>query len=87
MRCEGVVAASDLPVHRDIYGDAAVYFNTYEPADLARVVDGLLGEGAQARRDALREAGERVSASYLPECVLPQWQDFLHRLSRQSPGA
>jgi len=80
MRCGGCVAASDIPVHRGVYGDAAEYFNPYSAEALAHAVDQLMGPGAQARRDALLDAGKRVSGQYLSSEVLPQWQDFLTRV-------
>ncbi len=80
MRSGGVVAASDIRVHRDVYGDAAAYFSPYAPQQLAQVLQGLIGPDAEPRRQALRAAGATVSAQYLPERVLPQWQAFLQRV-------
>lgn len=80
MRCGGVVAASELPVHRDVFGDAAEYFNPYSSEDLAGAVGRLLDVDAEPRREALRAIGSEVSARYLPETVLPQWQRFLASL-------
>jgi len=36
MKSGGVVAASDIPVHREIYDDAVEYFNPYSTLDLSR---------------------------------------------------
>jgi glycosyltransferase involved in cell wall biosynthesis len=77
MRCGGVVAASDIPVHRGIFGDACEYFSPYSATDLARSVHALIDPGAQPRRDELIGEGERVSAQYLPERILPRWSEFL----------
>jgi hypothetical protein len=41
----------------------------------------VIGDDAAPRRAGLRSEGERVSAAYLPERVLPQWQAFLTRLA------
>jgi glycosyltransferase involved in cell wall biosynthesis len=80
MRCGGAVIASDIPVHRDVFGDACEYFNTYDSQDLAaaitRVVDPT-DPAAMARQAELVARGEQVSARYLPEVVLPQWREFL----------
>ncbi len=86
MRCGGVVAASELPVHREVFGDAAEYFSPYSIEQVADVLAGLLGPGANAaaRRAALASAGDVVSARYLPERVLPQWQTFLDSLQADS---
>lgn len=77
MRCGGVVAASDIPVHRGVFGDACEYFSPYSASDLAQSIRNLIGPAAQPRRDELVALGERVSAQYLPERVLPQWGEFL----------
>jgi glycosyltransferase involved in cell wall biosynthesis len=84
MRCGGVVAASDIPVHREVFGEAAEYFSPYSAEELAAALGRLVGAGeaVTARRQALAAAGDAVSARYLPENVLPQWQEFLSSLSR-----
>lgn len=82
MRCGGVVASSDIPVHRDVYGDASEYFDPYSADDVARVVGDLIRPQALARRAELVQAGAVVSAQYLPERILPQWQAFLDRIAR-----
>jgi glycosyltransferase involved in cell wall biosynthesis len=77
MRCGGVVAASDLPVHREVYGDAAEYFSPYSASEIKASLERLLGDGAAARRAALLACASDVVARYLPERVLPQWQAFV----------
>lgn len=84
MRCGGVVVASDLPVHREIYGEAAEYFNPYSTPELAGTIDRLLQPAAQPRREELVALGKGVSEQYLPERVLPQWQAFLDDLGRRA---
>jgi glycosyltransferase involved in cell wall biosynthesis len=80
MRCGSVVAASDIAVHRDIFGEAAQYFSAYSASELARAVLEIIGPSAQQRREELLQTGLEVSSRYLAERVLPQWQDFLARL-------
>jgi glycosyltransferase involved in cell wall biosynthesis len=80
MRCGGVVAASDIPVHREIYCDAAEYFNPYEAVDIMRAVSHVVGVAQQERRRQLLTAGIAVSGRYIPERVLPQWRAFLENL-------
>lgn len=84
MRCGGVVAASDIPVHHDVFGDACVFFSAYSPADIARVLGELIAPESLSGLDALRARGVEVSSRYLPERVLPQWQTLLERLACQS---
>lgn len=80
MRSGGVVAASDIGVHRDVYGAACEYFNAYSPQDMAAAIARIIGADAGARRDTLRAEGASVAAQYLPERVLPQWGEFLARI-------
>ena len=80
MRSGGVVAASDIAVHRDVFADAADYFDPYSVESQAAVLARLLGEPGAGRRSELIAAGARVSASYLPERILPQWHAFLRRI-------
>lgn len=81
MRCGGVVAASEIPVHRDVFGDAAEYFSPYTAKGLAAAVRRLLEPDAEPRRQELREQGAEISSRYLPERILPQWQAFLSNIS------
>jgi glycosyltransferase involved in cell wall biosynthesis len=82
MRCGGVVASSDIPVHRDVFGEGSEYFDPYSVDDVARVVGDLLRPEASVRRTELVQTGAEVSAQYLPERILPQWQTFLERIAR-----
>jgi hypothetical protein len=77
MRCSGIVAASDIAVHREIFDDAADYFTPYSSAQLAESLKGLLAKDAADRRHALLRRGASVSSRYLPERILPQWEKFL----------
>jgi hypothetical protein len=82
MRCGGVVAGSDIPVHHDIFADACEYFSPYSSGQLADALKRLLGPDAGPRRRQLKDRGSEVSARYLPERVLPRWSEFLQRLQR-----
>ncbi|WP_312283763.1 glycosyltransferase family 1 protein [Candidatus Igneacidithiobacillus taiwanensis] len=82
MRCGGIVAASDIPVHREVYGAAAHYFDPYDTQSLVEVLRQMIYHpDAKEIQQGLRETGIQHSAQYLPEKILPQWQQFLHRLS------
>jgi glycosyltransferase involved in cell wall biosynthesis len=83
MRCGGIVAASDIPVHREVYGEASEYFDPYDTASLVNVLSQLIyGDQAAEKQAHLREAGLTQSARYLPEKIIPQWADFFHGLKR-----
>jgi glycosyltransferase involved in cell wall biosynthesis len=81
MRSGGVVAASDIPVHREVYGDAATYFSPYAPAEMAAVIEHMLLQCSQPEGRAQWAARGALQAErYTPERVLPQWQAFLEQL-------
>lgn len=89
MRSGGVVAASDIAVHREIYADAAEYFSPYSIEEAAQAIASLIAPEATARRAELISKGATVSARYLPERVMPQWQAFLETLRTEQarPGS
>lgn len=47
------VIASDIPVHREVCGDAAVYFDRFSPAALAGCISKIVGSPEQMSRMAL----------------------------------
>ena len=78
MRCGGVAVASDIAVHREIYDDAAEYFDPYDVASLAGTLKRTLyGSQSADLRRSLIARGELVSSRYLPEAVHPKWEAFL----------
>jgi glycosyltransferase involved in cell wall biosynthesis len=77
MRCGGAVAASDIPVHRDVYSDAAEYFTPYSAPDIAAAIARVVDPVAASRRAELVRKGATISAQYMPEKILPRWQEFL----------
>jgi glycosyltransferase involved in cell wall biosynthesis len=83
----GRVVASDIAVHREIYDDAAEYFNPYSTASLLEALKKVLytPEAAEAQRK-LEEAGQIVAARYRPEVILPQWDRFLRRVMAERPS-
>jgi glycosyltransferase involved in cell wall biosynthesis len=82
MRCGGVVAASDISVHREVYGDAAAYFDPYDTDSLVHCLYSLIvSEDAHSRREVLRARGLEQSARYLPDRIVPQWVEFLQKVA------
>ncbi len=84
MCCGGAVAASDLPVHREIYGEAAEYFNPYSVDDTVEALSRILDDRSGGRRQQLERLGATVSRQYLPANVLPKWKAFLDALARDA---
>jgi hypothetical protein len=87
MKCGGVVASSDIPVHREIYQDASIFFNPYDAEHTASVLASLLDPAGTAHCDTLRQAGAEVSKQYSAEVIMPQWQAFFQHLQAGSMPA
>lgn len=83
MRSGGIVAASDIPVHREIYADAAEYFDPYSTSRLVDTLRNLLAPEGAPLCEHLRNGGVQVSARYLPEKIMPRWHAFFERLMRE----
>jgi glycosyltransferase involved in cell wall biosynthesis len=84
MRSGGIVVASDIPVHREIYDDAALFCNAYSQEEMARTLGHVLSAQALAERERLRARGQQVAERYTLHAVLPRWQSFLERV-QQAP--
>jgi glycosyltransferase involved in cell wall biosynthesis len=81
MRCGGITIASDIAVHREVYADAAEYFEPYSKTGLVDAIRAVLyNPQALQRQSALRSAGKVVSARYTADAILPQWEAFLKQL-------
>jgi glycosyltransferase involved in cell wall biosynthesis len=87
MRSGGAVVASDIAVHREIYGDAAEYFSPYSISAAARAVIAVIDPAGSARREELIQKGAVTSARYLPEQILPMWQEYLNEAGRRNGPA
>ena len=84
MKSGGAVIASDIPVHREVYADAAEYFNPYSGGDLMRAIQLVIDAKSRARRDELIAKGAVVAQRYAYEAILPKWQKFLETCSSES---
>jgi glycosyltransferase involved in cell wall biosynthesis len=81
MRSGGIAIASDIPVHREIYEDAAEYFDPYSTMSAVKAIKKVLySEDAGQVQAKLNTRSETISNRYLPETILPQWEKFLERV-------
>lgn len=88
MRCGTPVVASDIPVHRAVYGDGAIYFEPARPTHLAKVLAEVAAwQAGSGEVLALQDRGLRQSAQYRPEVVARQWQDCLEALPGRNDAA
>ena len=75
MACGTPVIASDIPVHRWVYGDAAAYFDPYSAEALAA----LMARYAELPKDSghlaeTRQRGRAQARLYAPETLAPRWE-------------
>lgn len=90
MACGTPLIASDIPVHRWVYGDAAEYCDAYDEEDMARV----LARFAELPREEghlaeMRDRGLRQARLYSPEVLAPRWHEAILRAAaaRSAPPA
>jgi glycosyltransferase involved in cell wall biosynthesis len=82
MICGGPVAASDIDVHRENYGSAALYFDPYSTEDLVRVLRRLLyGENAVGERQALIDAGLAQAKLFRRAELAEQWGELFEDIA------
>jgi glycosyltransferase involved in cell wall biosynthesis len=80
MRCAGIVIASDIPAHREIYGNGALYFNPYDVLALTNAMRTVLEPAQDTWREAMHSEGFRVSAQYDSKVIVPLWESMFERL-------
>jgi glycosyltransferase involved in cell wall biosynthesis len=61
MSCGCPVLASDIDVLHEVCGDTAVFFDPRSPADLARKIAGLIGDGQEPTRKRVISGSARAS--------------------------
>ena len=77
----GIVIASDIPVHKEIYADAAEYFCPDSTTSLVNALKRVLYDASAIKKQiTLREQGKEVSRHYLPNTILPKWMKFLKNI-------
>jgi glycosyltransferase involved in cell wall biosynthesis len=77
MKSGGVVIASDIPVHREIYAEGAEYFNPYSAEDFESAIRRVISPDRELRREQLLRFGAMVADRYTCEAIMPKWHEFL----------
>jgi glycosyltransferase involved in cell wall biosynthesis len=77
MKSGSPVVASDIPVHREVYADAAEFFNPYSVDSLSHAIQSVIDPAHSGRRRDLVARGAIVAQRYSLESILPKWQSFL----------
>lgn len=84
MASGGITVASDIPVHREVYEDAAEYFDPYSTVSLVKALKKVLYEpDAPQHQDRMRQRGAEIASRYQPARILPQWESFLQRIVKE----
>jgi glycosyltransferase involved in cell wall biosynthesis len=78
------VVASDIPVHREVYADAAEFFNPYSIDALFHALQSVIDPALSARREELLTKGTTVARRYEHASILPKWQSFLQSQAMSS---
>jgi glycosyltransferase involved in cell wall biosynthesis len=81
MKCGSLVAASDIPVHREIYREAATYFSAYDATDAAQTIAQALDSLQSSARAGMQASGQAVGQRYTEAAVLLEWAAFFERLA------
>jgi len=83
MLCGGVSVSSDIPVHREVYGDASIYFDPYSIEDQANAILSVIADtpAAAVRRDSLRIRGLAHADQYRQSHVAQKWQGLFEQLA------
>lgn len=63
MNCECLVLASDIPVHREIFGNNIIYFNPNDPVDLEKQMNYVLNLSKPEKEKRVRE-GKLLAKKY-----------------------
>lgn len=72
--CGTAVAASDIAVHREVYGDAACYFDPYSVAAMADSIRSMIDADPENERPAIAERAVRNARQYRREAIAPRWE-------------
>ena len=85
MACGTPVLASDIPVHRWVYGDAAEYVDGYDENAMARAIADLAElPREEGKLAGMRDRGLRQAALYQPEALAPKWEAAIIAAARKT---
>lgn len=88
MRCGTPVVATDITVHRWVYGDAAAYFDPYDAESCTQALFNALSASKDTGYLAeLREKGLNQSQLYTPQAIAPKWDACFEDLARRKHNA
>jgi glycosyltransferase involved in cell wall biosynthesis len=77
MKCGCMVIASDIPVHREVYGQAAAYFNVYDPHEAAAVIGRQLAFVQTDQASEYTALGISQGKMYSEGNIMPKWDSLI----------
>ena len=87
MACGAPVIASDIPVHRWVYGDAAEYVDSYDEQALARMIARIAElPREEGHLSEMRDRGFRQAALYRPATLAPRWEQAIIDVVAKEPA-
>lgn len=79
MLCGALVVASDIPVHREVYGEHASYFNPYSTMNLAEKLEEVLTMEQKKRKEKVQGAMQWAQR-YKKENISLSWKELIFNL-------
>jgi glycosyltransferase involved in cell wall biosynthesis len=83
--CGAAVAASDIPTHREILGEAALYFDPYSTDSMSDTIARFLGN--RQLRESMRSKIENQALKFGKSIVSDQWHHMLESCRAMPPAA
>ncbi|MCB5197371.1 glycosyltransferase family 4 protein [Deefgea salmonis] len=84
MSCGSVVIASDIAVHREIYDDAAEYFDPHSTDSLIESIKKVrYSTHSDELKNQLHHRGLLVAKRYDSNVILPVWEKFLQEINNK----
>jgi len=80
IRSGAAVAASDIPIHREMLGDAALYFDPYSAQSMSDTIARMLGNSEA--KASMRTAIEKQAPKFDKSVISEQWRHMLESCRR-----
>ena len=77
MRCGGYLIASDIPVHREVFGDGASYFDAYSSSSVVSVLQQALDPVSENAVVAQKKKALKISEKYSTDVLRERWRTQL----------
>lgn len=85
MMCECPSLASNIPVHREVQGDASLFCDPYSVEDIAEKIKLILDDsiqGKQLRKELIKKGLEQTKL-YYKEALLPKWEKMFRKIQEE----